>query len=155
MKFRAINLYRKSHWLYKHNVPVIPKILTGVIYLFFNSYIPHTAEIGADSDFAYGGMGCVIHKNATIGERVVIGQNTTVGRSLHPDSFPTIGNDVYVSAGSRIIGKIKVGNNVIIGANSVVNKDVPDNMIVAGVPAKPIRKVEGSIWSLFENIKFD
>ena len=154
MKFKAINLYRKSHWLYKHKVPVLPRFYTGMIYLFFNSYVPPTAEIGADSDFAYGGIGCVVHKNAIIGERVVTGQNTTVGRAIHPDSFPRIGNDVYISAGSRIIGKINVGNNVIIGANSVVNKDVPDNTIVAGVPAVPIRKVEGSILSLFENITF-
>lgn len=154
MKFKAINLYRKSHWLYKHNIPILPKLYTGIIYIFFNSYVPPTAKIGTGSDFAYGGIGCVVHKNAIIGERVIIGQNTTIGRSLHPDSFPRIGNDVYISAGSRIIGKIKVGNNVIIGANSVVNKDVPDNTIVAGVPAVPIRKVEGSIWSLFENITF-
>ena len=61
---------------------------------------------------------------------------------------------MYISAGARIIGKIKVGNNVIIGANAVVNHDVEDNTIVAGVPAKVIRKVDVSIWDLLKNIKF-
>ena len=72
-----------------------------------------------------------MHGRSTIGDRVIIGQNTTIGRSLDPEDFPTIGNDVYISAGARIIGNITVGNNVIIGANAVVNKDVPDNCIVA------------------------
>ena len=64
----------------------------------------------------------------------------------------------YISAGARIIGKIRVGSNVLIGANAVVNKDVPDNCIVAGVPAKVIRNLEKdedghiNIWSLLENI---
>ena len=77
-----------------------------------------------------------------------MGQSTTIGRSLDPEDFPTIGNNVYISAGARIIGKINVGNNVIIGANAVVNKDVPDNCIVAGVPARVIR----NIYKLLKNI---
>ena len=63
-----------------------------------------------------------------------------------------MGNDVYISAGARIIGKITIGNNVIIGTNAVVNKDVPDNCIVAGVPAKVIRTVDVPIWELLKNI---
>ncbi len=81
-----------------------------------------------------------------------MGQNTTIGRSLDPEDFPTIGNNVYISAGARIIGKINVGNNVIIGANAVVNKDVPDNCIVAGVPARVIRNVDVDIYKLLKNI---
>lgn len=63
-----------------------------------------------------------------------------------------MGNDVYISAGARMIGKITIGNNVIIGTNAVVNKDVPDNCIVAGVPAKVIRTVDVPIWELLKNI---
>ena len=99
-------------------------------------------------------MSCVVHKDTKIGERVIIGQNTTIGRSLDPADFPTIGNDVYISAGARIIGNIHVGNNVIIGANAVVNKNVEDNCIVAGVPTKVIRKIDCSIWDLLKNMKF-
>ena len=53
--------------------------------------------------------------------------------------MPVIGDNVHISAGARILGPIRIGNNVIIGANAVVVKDVPDNCIVAGVPAKIIK----------------
>ena len=85
---------------------------------------------------------------------MIIGQNSTIGRSLDPEVFPTIGNDVYISAGVRIIGKIHVGNNVIIGANAVANKDVPANSIVVGVPAKVVKSIDVSIWDLLKNIHF-
>lgn len=101
-----------------------------------------------------GGMSCVIHSRAKIGERVIIGQNTTIGRSLDPEDIPTIGNDVYISAGARIVGNIKIGNNVIIGANAVVCKDIDDNSIVAGVPARIIRKIDEPIWDMLKNIQF-
>ena len=148
----AINFYRKGNWCYSHHIPLLPQVFKALTYLIFNSVVPYTTIIGKDTKFAYGGIGCVVHGRATIGERVIIGQNTTIGRSLDPEDFPTIGNDVYISAGARVIGNIKVGNNVIIGANAVVNKDVPDNCIVAGVPARVIRNVDVSVWDLLKNI---
>lgn len=148
----AIKFYRIGNWCYRHKIPVLPFLFKAITYLLFNCVVPYTTEIGGGTKFAYGGIGCVVHGRTTIGERVIIGQNTTIGRSLDPEDFPTIGNDVYISAGARIIGKIHIGNNVIIGANAVVNKDVPDNCIVAGVPAKVIRTVDVSIWNLLKNI---
>lgn len=148
----AINLYRKARWCYLHHVPVLPKLIKGLTFVLYNSVVPYTTEIGRETKFAYGGMGCVVHSRAIIGERVIIGQNTTIGRSLDPEDIPRIGNDVYISAGARIIGNIHIGNNVIIGANAVVNKDVEDNCIVAGVPARVIRKIDCSVWELLKNI---
>lgn len=150
----AMDFYRKSRWCYLHHIPVLPGLIKGVIYVLFNTVMPYTTEVGKETRFAYGGMGCVVHGKSVIGDRVIIGQNTTIGRSLDPNDYPTIGNDVYISAGARIIGKIHIGNNVIIGANAVVRKDVEDNCIVAGVPAKLIRKTDVSIWSMLKNIKF-
>lgn len=151
----AIELYRVGRWMYIHRIPFIPKIVKGITYLVFNSVVPYTTEIGKETKFAYGGIGCVVHSKAKIGNRVIIGQNSTIGRSLDPEDYPTIGNDVYISAGARIIGNTHIGNNVIIGANAVVNKDVEDNTIVAGVPAKVIRKIDVPIWSLLKNISFN
>ncbi|BAK43912.1 serine O-acetyltransferase [Eggerthella sp. YY7918] len=148
----CMSFYRAGHACYIKHIPILPALLKYVGFLVFNSVIPPTAEIGKQSKCAYGGIGCVIHARAVIGERVVIGQNTTIGRSLDPEDFPTIGDDVYISAGARIIGNISVGNNVIVGANAVVNKSVPDNSIVAGVPAKVIRTVDKSIWDLLKNM---
>ena len=151
----AIKLYRVGRWLYLHHVPILPQIVKGVTFVLFNSIVPYTAKIGAGTKFAYGGIGCVVHSRAIIGDRVIIGQNSTIGRSLDPEDFPSIGDDVYISAGARIIGNIHVGNNVIIGANAVVNKNVDDNSIVAGVPAKVLRRIDVSVWELLKNISFD
>lgn len=148
----AIKLYRISKYLYRKRVPLIPKVIKGLIFILFNSVVPYTSEIGDESKFAYGGIGTVIHSNSKIGDRVIIGQNVTIGRSLDPAGVPIIGNNVYISAGARIIGDINIGNNVIVGANAVVNKNVPDNTIVAGVPAKVIKHIDEDIYSLLKNI---
>lgn len=150
----AISFYRVGNYCYKKHIPLIPKICKAFAFLLFNTVIPYTTEIGRDTKFAYGGMGCVVHSRAVIGERVIIGQNSTIGRSLDPEDIPVIGNDVYISAGVRIIGKIHVGNNVIIGANAVVCSDIPDNSVAVGVPAKVIKILDESIWEKLRNIEF-
>jgi len=116
-----------------------------MVFLIFNSVIPASVRMGKGTRFMYGGIGCVIHKRAVIGERVCLGQGITIGRKLK-ESCPVIGNDIYIGAGARILGNIKVGNNVIIGANSVVVTDIPQNSIVAGAPAKVVKKIPYSIW---------
>lgn len=148
----AIKLYRIGHWCYKHKIPLIPRLMKAITFIIFNSVIPYSTEIGEKSKLAYGGIGVVIHSKAKIGRKVIIGQNVTIGRSLDPQDIPTIGDNVYISAGARIIGDISIGDNVIIGANAVVNKDVPDNCIVAGVPARIIRETSEDIYTLLKNI---
>jgi len=122
-----------------------------VVFLIFNSVVPLSCKIGRGSRFMYGGIGCVIHKNAIIGENVAIGQGVTIGRKKI-DGAPIIGNDVYIGAGSRILGDITIGDNVIIGANAVVLNSVPNNSIVAGAPAVMVRSTNGSIWDELGNI---
>lgn len=148
----AIKLYRIGNWCYKHRIPLIPFFTKVLIYLIYNSIVPYTTQIGKNSKLAYGGIGVVIHSRAKIGDKVLIGQNTTIGRALDPEGIPEIGNNVYISAGARIVGNVRVGNNVIIGANAVVTKDVPSNSIVAGVPAKILRTVDVDIYLLLKNI---
>jgi serine O-acetyltransferase len=135
----AIHLYRLSHWLYTHHVPILPRICTMLIFLIYNSYSPASAKIGAGTRFGYGGMGVVIPAKAVIGKGCIIGQQVTIGgRSQHPD-VPVLGDNVYLAGGSKVLGPIKLGDDVVVGANAVVIKDVPSNTVVAGVPAKVIR----------------
>ncbi|EPE2694208.1 serine O-acetyltransferase [Vibrio alginolyticus] len=148
----CIIFYRVSHFFFEKKIPFLPWFITKLGYLIFNSHIPASTEIGSKSKCAYGGIGVVVHGKAKIGSRVIIGQGVTIGRQLSPVGVPHIGNDVYISAGSRILGDIKIGNNVIIGANSVVIRDVPDNCIVAGVPAKVVRYIDVPVYEMLENV---
>lgn len=136
----AIFFYRISRWLYLHHIPVLPKLITLLIFLMYNSKVPYQAKIGKGTKLGYGGIGVVIHKDTIIGANCVISQQVTLGGgNTHFPGVPTLGNNVHVSHGAVIFGGITIGNNVEIGANAVVNKPVPDNAVVAGVPAKILR----------------
>lgn len=148
----AIKIYRISNFFYERKIPLLPKFFVYLNYFLFNSFIPASTKIGKNSKFAYGGIGLVLHSKAIIGSRCIIGQGITIGRKLSSIGVPEIGNDVYISAGSRLLGAIKIGNNVIIGANSVVIHDIPDNCIVAGSPAKVVKNIEVSIYDLMDGL---
>ncbi|TKA91041.1 serine acetyltransferase [Halopseudomonas bauzanensis] len=148
----AIFLYRVAHLLHLYKIPVLPLVIKYLIFLIFNSVVPYSCKIGPGSKFAYGAIGVVLHSRCKIGKRVIIGQGVTIGRQLDPEGVPEIGDNVYISAGARVLGGIQVGDNVIIGANAVVVKDVPSNSIVAGVPAKVIKSVDVDIYQLLKNV---
>ena len=140
--FNAYHLYYLSHKLYMNKIPFFPKAIKSIIFLIYNSSIPYQAEIGKGSRFAYGGIGVVIHKRAVIGKNCNIGSNVTIGGKSGHYNVPIIGDNVFISTGSRILGPIEIGNNVIVGANSVVVKNVLPNSVVAGVPSKVIKNIE-------------
>lgn len=138
----AIYFYRVSRWLYLHHIPVLPKLITLLIFLIYNSKIPYQAKIGRGSTFGYGGMGVVIHSKSIIGVNCTICQQVSIGGNSRFPEVPVIGNNVYIAKGSIVMGGITIGNNVTIGANAVVTKPIPDNAIVAGVPTKILRTKE-------------
>lgn len=89
----------------------------------------------------------IINDYAKIGENCRIHVGVNIGATLNePKDAPVIGKNVYIGPGAKIYGKITIGDNVAIGANAVVNKDVPNNVTVAGVPAKIVSK-KGNIRS--------
>jgi serine O-acetyltransferase len=106
--------------------------------------IPSTIEIG--SGFYIGHFGCIfVNDDSRIGKNCNISQGVTLGQANRGRNkgSPTIGDNVYIGPGAKIVGAVKVGNNVAIGANCVVTKDVPDHAVVVGVPGKVI-SYEGS-----------
>lgn len=96
----------------------------------------------------------MISGGAVIGANCNIYQGVTIGQKLRGErkGYPIIGNEVFISPGAKIIGKVKIGNNVVIGANAVVDKDVEDNAVVGGVPAKILsyQGSEGYIENIIE-----
>ncbi|PIA79019.1 serine acetyltransferase [Gaetbulibacter sp. 4G1] len=136
----AYFFYKISHKLYKWKVPVLPSIVKLFCFLLYNSSIPFQCQLGRGTRFAYGAIGVVLHKRTIMGTNCVIGTNVTVGgRSGHYE-VPVIGNNTFIATGAKVLGPITIGDNVVIGANAVVIKDIPNNCIVAGIPAKIIKK---------------
>ncbi|TYK64778.1 serine O-acetyltransferase [Colwellia echini] len=112
-----------------------PKFMFSYYKRVFVSDINYRADIGE----AF----CIRHVFATtFGENVVIGRNFTIVHSVtiagKNGHFPVIGDNVYLGAGSCVLGGITIGNNVVVGANAVVTKDIPDNAVVVGNPSKII-----------------
>lgn len=129
--------YRISHWLYYHHMKHLSKILDWTGRLLYSCFVPGQAQIGKNFRLAYWGLGVVVHIKTIIGDNCKLGQNVTIGGKAK--GVPKILNNVYIGGGSFVFGDITIGNNVVVGANSVVNKDVPDDAIVAGAPARIIR----------------
>lgn len=75
----AIFFYRISRWLYLHHVPFLPKLITLIIFLIYNSKVPYQAEIGKGTRLGYGGVGVIIHSKAKIGLYCSVGQQVTIG----------------------------------------------------------------------------
>jgi len=117
-------LYLIVFFIHKHN-----QNLTGIQFAL-------GTDIGKGLEF--GHFSCiVIDSDAKIGDYCSIFQGVTVG-SVRGKGTPIIGNNVVLGPGSKILGDIKIGNNVFVGANAVVVKDIPDNAVVGGIPAKII-----------------
>lgn len=136
----AIKLYYISNWLYRHKIPILPIFFQGLIYLFFNSWIPYKCKIGKGTKIGYGGIAVVIHKDAIIGKNCIIGTCVTIGGNKANDSVPIIEDSCYIATGAKILGTVRVGRESFIGANSVVTKDIPARSLVSGIPAKIIKQ---------------
>lgn len=141
--FHALLAYRLSHWLWARGVPFVPRVISQFARWLTGVEIHPAAKIGTGF-FIDHGMGVVIGETTEIGDYVTLFQGVTLGGTgkERGKRHPTLGNHVVVGAGSKILGGIRIGDNVKIGANSVVLKSVPANSTVIGVPARVI-KMEG------------
>lgn len=144
--FHALLAYRVAHWLRRHGVPFVPRLISQVARWLTGIEIHPGATIGRGF-FIDHGMGVVIGETAEIGDYVTLFQGVTLGGTgkERGKRHPTLGNHVVVGAGAKILGGIRVGDNVKIGANSVVLKSVPANSTVIGVPARIIKTEGGRV----------
>lgn len=128
-------LYRVSHWLWRHKVPILPRLIYLLNRVVCSAVVPPSAKIGKRVLLGYGGVGVVIHARAVIGDRVTISPNVTIGGRSGERNVPIIGDDVLIGSGAKILGPVRIGNCAKIGANAVVLEDVPENATAVGVPA--------------------
>ena len=142
--FHALFLHRLGHSLWKARVPLLPLILSRLAQHLFAVDIDVAAELGPGI-VIYHGFGLVIGRGARIEGGCHLFHGVTLGNrgsewvgSDEPDGQPCLEYNVVVGAGAKILGPVRVGRNSMVGANSVVLKDVPEFAIVAGVPARVV-----------------
>ena len=135
--FHALTMHRVSHWLWLHKLKSLARFNAMLARFFTGVEIHPAAKIGTRF-FIDHGMGVVIGETAEVGDDVTIYHGVTLGGvSLKKEKrHPTIGNNVIIGAGAKVLGPFKVGDRVRIGANSVVLHEVPDDATVVGVPGR-------------------
>lgn len=137
----AIMFYRVSRVLYLMKAPILPRFLSQLARFFTGIEIHPGARIGKGL-FIDHGMGVVIGETSIIGDNVTLFQGVTLGGTGKEKGkrHPTLGNNVVVGTGAKVLGNITIGDNVAIGANAVVIKDVPSNSTVVGVPGRVVKQ---------------
>ena len=131
-------LYRISRWFYSHKIPIIPQLFQALIFLFFNSKLTSHSIIGKGSYFVCRGISVVLIPGTKIGQHCVLGLRFSTVRKFPYKDVPILGNNVWCGPNVVIAGPVIIGENVIIAANSFVDKSVPSGAIVGGSPAKII-----------------
>ena len=137
--FHILVFHRIAHFLYKLKLYFLARLISQIGRFFTGIEIHPGAKIGRRL-FIDHGMGIVIGETTTIGNDCTIYHNVTLGGTgkdkykRHPD----LGNNVMVGCGAKILGPIKIGDNVKIGSNAVVLKDVEENTTIVGIPPRKI-----------------
>ena len=132
--------HRISHALYEAGVPLAPRFLSNVTKILTGIEIHPAAKIGRGL-FMDHGSGIVIGETAEVGDDVTMYQGVTLGGTgfARGKRHPTVGDEVMIGAGSKLLGPIEIGERSKVGANSVVIHDVPPNSTVVGNPGHPVR----------------
>jgi serine O-acetyltransferase len=136
---RPVAIYRIASWFKIHRIPFFPNFLQQFICAVYGLEIPSGADIGGGLYIAHP-VGTVIMPKK-IGKNCSIIANVTIGMRNEWE-FPEIGDNVFIGAGARVLGGIQIGNDAIIGANSVVIKSIPDGATAIGLPAR-VSKIYG------------
>jgi serine O-acetyltransferase len=136
---QALFFHRFAHWLYKIGIPFFPRLISHLARFFTGIEIHPGAQIGSGV-FIDHGMGVVIGETAIVGDYSLIYQGVTLGGTGKETGkrHPTLGDNVVVGGGAKVLGNIQIGNNVRIGASSVVLHDVPSNCTVVGIPGRVV-----------------
>lgn len=140
--FISLAVYRYGRWAIGIRNPALRWIATKFYglqkFLILNVtkvWIPPQVTIGKDFHIIHAEGSLSIHPEAVIGDRCGVMHNVTIGTNMGPGA-PVIGDDVFIGVNSTVLGRIKIGDRVRIGANTAVTTNVPSDSIVFGSPAK-------------------
>jgi len=144
--FWALLVYRFGHarFVIKNKIIRAPWTILYVILhklteIFCGISIGSTAKIGRRLTIEHHGC-IVIHGDSVIGDDCLIRHGVTLGNTGFKDLYgaPTLGNRIQIGAGAKLLGRITIGDDAIVGANAVVTRDVPEHAVVGGIPARPL-----------------
>jgi serine O-acetyltransferase len=144
-------IHALAHWLWRHHVPLLPKLLTLFNRVVFAAQIPPGTRIGKGTRLNYSGLGTVIHARAVIGSRVEIGPGVVIGGRSKLYEVPVIEDDVHIGVGAKVLGPVRIGRGAEIGANAVVLHDVPAGAVVVGIPARVLKMKNGERLHAVDN----
>ena len=135
----SIIMHRLAHWLHNKDLSLLPRMISQFSRFLTGIEIHPGAKIGKGF-FIDHGMGVVIGETTEVGDNVTLYQGVTLGGTGKETGkrHPTLGDNVMVSAGAKVLGSIEIGNNAKIGAGAVVLEPVPNNTTVVGVPGKAV-----------------
>ena len=139
----ALIAYRIAHYFYTKKLFFLARLISQISRFFTGIEIHPGAKIGRGLVIDHG-MGVVIGETAEIGDDVLLYRGVTLGGTGKDKGkrHPTLGNNVVIGAGAKVLGPIYIGSNSKVGANSVVLKDVPEGATAVGIPAKNIIKIK-------------
>ncbi|MBF8257957.1 MAG: Serine acetyltransferase [Actinobacteria bacterium] len=145
--FHAMRFHHVSHWLWTNNLRLPARFLSHISRWFTGIEIHPGATIG-EGFFIDHGMGVVIGETAEIGKNVTMYHGVTLGGTSWNKGkrHPTIEDNVIIGAGAAILGNIRIGQDSKIGSGSVVNREVPPNSTVVGIPGRIVYR-EGNVYS--------
>jgi len=150
----ALCLHRVAHWLHCRGVGFIPRLISHLGRFLTGIEIHPGAEIGKGV-FIDHGMGVVIGETAIVGDYTLIYQGVTLGGTGKESGkrHPTVGKNVVVGAGAKVLGNLQIGDRVRIGAGSIVLRNVPSDCTVVGVPGRIISRDRAASLSPLEHGK--
>lgn len=137
--FHALLVYRISHWMHAHSIPLIPLILTRLVQIIYAIDIDYRASIDGGVLIVHG-VGLVIGSGAIIrggGQKIYHGVTLGIAETSS-DGFPDVEANVVIGAGAKVLGPVHLGRGAKIGANAVVLVDVSSGATAVGVPARVI-----------------
>ena len=136
----ALIWHRPAHWLYRHHCPFLARVISQLT-RFFTGIEIHPGAIIGRRCFIDHGMAVIIGETAEVGDDVTIYQGVTLGGTGKDTGkrHPTLGNNVLIGAGTKVLGPVYIGDNARIGAGSVVLRNLPANCTAVGVPAEVVR----------------
>ena len=141
-------------FLYLHRIPLLPKFVQLLIFLIYNSKVTGDSSIGKGTYFVCNGISTVMIPGTIIGKNCVLGLRFSTVRKFPYKEVPKLGNNVWCGPNVVIAGPVIIDDDVIIAANSFVDKSVPKGAIVAGTPAKIIGWRKDLDYKIEENPKY-